>query len=456
MERALHYAETHASAFEAALYDFLRIPSISAQPDHAADVKRSAQWLAKRMEHAGLAAEVVERAGKHPLVYAEGPSVPGAPTLLVYGHHDVQPVDPLSEWETPPFEPTMKDGMLRCRGSADDKGPTLGMVCAAEAWTKGAGGLPLNLKFVVEGEEESGGDHLALYIRENAAKLKADALAILDVPAFQAGGPALAYGLRGILTLEIRVEGPNRDLHSGGYGGVVENPAEVVARLVASCRAADGSIAIAGIYDDVAEPDAAERARLAKLPCDEEAFRAETGAPALLSEPGFGLYERLWTRPTCEVNGIFGGYSGAGSKTIIPSWAGAKLSLRLVPDQQPDRVFERVKKHLVARCPKTVKLTITKGHGATAIYLPPSGEWAEKSLAALAAAYDCEPKLMRCGGSIPIAQVFFEVLGLPPLLLGTYTPGERAHAPNERYPLSDFHGAVRTGVRLYGLGARAM
>jgi acetylornithine deacetylase/succinyl-diaminopimelate desuccinylase-like protein len=456
MERALDYASAHAQEFEASLYDFLRIPSVSAQPAHAADVKRSAVWLAARMEKAGLRAEVVERAGKHPLVYGEGPHVPGAATLLVYGHHDVQPVDPVSEWETPPFEPTMKDGMLRCRGSADDKGPTLGMVCAAEAWTKGAGGLPLNLKFVVEGEEESGGDHLALYIRENAAKLKADALAILDVPAFQAGGPALAYGLRGILTLEIRVEGPNRDLHSGGYGGVVENPAEVVARIVASCREPNGSIAIDGVYDDVTPSSVAERARINELPCDEEAFRAETGAPALWGEPGFGLYERLWTRPTVEVNGIFGGYSGAGSKTIIPAWAGAKLSLRLVPDQSPDRVFDCVKKHVDAHCPKTVKLTITKGHGAAAIFTPPSGEWAEKALRALGDAYDCEPKLMRCGGSIPIAQVFHEVLGLPPLLLGTYTPGERAHAPNERYPLGDFHGAVRTGVRLYGMGARSM
>ena len=456
MDQALTYAATHERDFEKDLFDFLRIPSISAQPAHAADVKRSAQWLAARMERAGLRAEVVEREGKHPLVFAQSPHVPGAPTLLVYGHHDVQPVDPLHEWETPPFEPTMKDGMLRCRGSADDKGPTLGMVCAAEAWTRGAGALPLNLKFAVEGEEESGGDHLALFIRENAEKLKADALAILDVPAFQAGGPALAYGLRGILTLEIRVEGPNRDLHSGGYGGVVENPAEIVARLVAGCRSADGSLAIAGIYDDVAKPDAAERARLAKLPCDEEAFRAETGAPALFGEPGHGLYERLWTRPTFEVNGIFGGYSGAGSKTIIPAWAGAKLSLRLVPDQHPDRVFECVRRHLEAHCPRTVKLTITKGHGAAAIYLPPSGAWAEKSLRALGDAYDCEPKLMRCGGSIPIAQVFHEVLGLAPLLLGTYTPGERAHAPNERYPLSDFHGAIRTVVPLYGLGARSM
>jgi acetylornithine deacetylase/succinyl-diaminopimelate desuccinylase-like protein len=456
MERALDYAEKHAKEFEAALYDFLRIPSISAQPDHAADVKRSAQWLAKRMEHAGLRAEVVERAGKHPLVYAEGPKVPGAPTLLVYGHHDVQPVDPLDEWETPPFEPTIKDGLLRCRGSADDKGPTLGMVCAVEAWMKGGGGLPLNVKFAVEGEEESGGDHLAHYIRENAAKLKADALLIMDTAGFSAGVGSICYGLRGIVTLEIRVEGPSQDLHSGSYGGAVENPAEVVARLVASCRNADDSIAIAGVFDDYAEPDASERERLETQPVTDEEIREEAGVPALFGEPGRKVYERLCARPTFEVNGIFGGYSSAGSKTIIPWWAGAKLSLRLVPDQDPDRVFECVRRHLEARCPKTVRMTITKGHGARAMISPLDGEWVQKARLALADAYGVEPKFDRAGGSIPIAQVFHEVLGLPPLLLGTYAPGEHAHSPNERYPLSDFHGAVRTGVRLFGLGARAM
>ena len=456
MENALQYAEAHAKEFEAALFEFLRIPSISAQPDHAADVKRSAQWLAARMRRAGLTAEVVERAGKHPLVYAEGPKVPGAPTLLVYGHHDVQPVDPVDEWETPPFEPTMKDGLLRCRGSADDKGPTLGMVCAVESWTRGGGGLPINVKFAVEGEEESGGDHLALYIRENAAKLSADALLIMDTAGFAPGVGTICYGLRGILTLEVRVEGPARDLHSGGFGGAVENPAEVLARLVASCRNADGSIAIAGLFDDYRQPDAAERERLDTQPVTEEEIRLEAGAPALFGEPGRSVYERLCARPTFEVNGIFGGYQGAGSKTIIPAWAGAKLSLRLVPDQDPDRVFECVKRHFEQRAPKTVRISLKKGHGARAMISPLDGEWVQRARLALADAYDKEPRFDRAGGSIPIAQVFHEVLGLPPLLLGTYAPGERAHAPNERYPLPDFHGAVRTGVRLFGLGARAL
>jgi acetylornithine deacetylase/succinyl-diaminopimelate desuccinylase-like protein len=460
MQDALQYAEQHAKSFEHALFDFLRIPSISAQPDHAEHVKRSAEWLAKRMEHAGLRSVVVERHGKHPLVFGEGPVVPGAPTLLVYGHHDVQPVDPLDLWETPPFEPTIKDGLLRARGCADDKGPTLAMVCAAEAWSRcakdGGGGLPLNVKFVVEGEEESGGDHLAHYIRENPDKLKADALLIMDTAGFAPGVGTICYGLRGILTVELRVDGPAQDLHSGGFGGAIENPAEVLARLIASCRRADGSIAIEGLFDDYREPDAAERHRLDTLPVTDEEIRLEAGALALFGEPGRNVYERLCARPTFEVNGIFGGYQGAGSKTIIPAWAGAKLSLRLVPDQDPDRVFACVKRHFEQRAPKTVRLTITKGHGARAMLSPLDGEWVQRARLALADAYGVEPRFDRAGGSIPIAQVFHEVLGLPFLLLGTYAPGERAHAPNERYSLSDFHGAVRTGVRLFGLSARKL
>ncbi len=450
----LAYAAANEKPLEAALFEFLRIPSISAQPSYAAEVARSAAWLKARMERAGLNAKVVESAGQHPIVIGRGRHVPGAPTVLVYGHHDVQPVDPVSEWETPPFEPTVIDGVVRCRGGADDKGPTLAMVSAAEAWEK-SGGLPVNLVFAIEGEEESGGHHLADFIKANPDELRADCLVILDVPGFDKGVPALCYGLRGIQTLEIRVDGPSRDLHSGGYGGAVANPAEVVARLVATLRNPDGSIAIPGVLDDVAAPDAAERARIADLPVDEEAFRAESGAPALFGEPGFGLYERLWSRPTVEVNGIFGGYSGAGSKTIIPSWAGAKLSLRLVPDQKPERVFAAVKAHLERHCPKTVRLTVTPGHGASAIFTPPAGRFTELARQAMREAYGVEPRLVRAGGSIPIAQVFHQVLGLPPILFGTYSPGERAHAPNERYPIADFHSAVRAGIRFYGLaGAR--
>ena len=453
MQRPLGYASTNAAAFERALFEFVSIPSISAQPDHAGDVVRSAGWLRARMEHAGLSARVVSSPGQHPLVVARSKPVPGAPTVLVYGHHDVQPVDPLSEWEHPPFEPTVVDGVLRCRGGADDKGPTFAMVCAVEAWVRGGGGLPANVVFAVEGEEESGGHHLADFIRAHPDELRADCLVILDVGGFAPGVPALCYGLRGIQTMEIRVEGPSRDLHSGGYGGAVANPAEIVARLVATLRSADGSIAVPGLLDDVREPGAEECARVASLPVDEEAFREESGAPALFGEPGRGLYERLWSRPTVEVNGIFGGYQGAGAKTIIPSWAGAKLSLRLVPDQVPEKVAAAVEAHLRRHCPPTVKLTVTRGHGAGALYTPPSGPWAAKAVQAMADAYGTEPKLVRGGGSIPIAQVFHEVLGLPPLLLGTYSPGERAHAPNERYPLADFHAAIATGIRFLGAAA---
>jgi acetylornithine deacetylase/succinyl-diaminopimelate desuccinylase-like protein len=453
MKPALDYAKSNGAAFERALFEFVSIPSISAQPQHAADVTRSAEWLRARMEHAGLSARVVHAAGQLPLVVARSKPVPGAPTVLVYGHHDVQPVDPLAEWEYPPFEPTVVDGVLRCRGGADDKGPTFAMVCAVEAWNRGAGGLPVNVVFAVEGEEESGGHHLADFIRAHPDELRADCLVILDVGGFAPGVPALCYGLRGIQTMEIRVDGPSRDLHSGGYGGAVANPAEIVARLVATLRNPDGSIAVKGVLDDVAEPDAAERARVADAALDEEAFRAEAGVPALFGEPGRSLPERLGSRPTVEVNGIFGGYQGAGSKTIIPSWAGAKLSLRLVPDQAPEKVAAAVEAHLRAHCPPTVKLTVTRGHGAGAIFTPPSGAWARKAVESLTAAFGVAPKLVRGGGSIPICQVFHEVLGLPPLLLGTYSPGERAHAPNERYPLADFHAAVRTGVAFLAAAA---
>jgi acetylornithine deacetylase/succinyl-diaminopimelate desuccinylase-like protein len=450
MQRALDHAKSQAAAFERALFEFVRIPSISAQPDHAKDVARSAEWLRARMETAGLAARVVSSPGQHPLVVGRSKPLAGKPTVLVYGHHDVQPVDPLSEWEHPPFEATVVDGVLRCRGGADDKGPTLAMVCAAEAWNRGGGGLPVNVVFAVEGEEESGGHHLADFIRAHPDELRADCLVILDVAGFAAGVPALCYGLRGIQTMEIRVDGPAHDLHSGGFGGLVENPAEVVARLVASCRNPDGSISIPGVLDDVDPIDPAERARMAALPDDEASVRAEAGVPAFFGEPGYTSYERNWARPTFEVNGIFGGYQGAGSKTIIPSWAGAKLSLRLVPRQDPAKVFAAVKRHFEQRCPRTVTLTVAPGHGAAAILTPPAGPWAEKARRSMEAAYGVAPKLVRAGGSIPIAQVFHEVLGLPPLLFGTYSPGERAHAPNERYPIADFHSAIRAGIRFFG------
>jgi acetylornithine deacetylase/succinyl-diaminopimelate desuccinylase-like protein len=453
VERALRYAEEHAEDFERSLVEFLRVPSISADPAYAGDVARCAEWLAHRMQAAGLDAEVVRSAGEHPLVHARSPHVAGAPTVMVYGHFDVQPVDPLELWETPPFEPTVTDGVLRARGAADDKGPTLAMVAAAEAWALGAGGLPTNLVFLVEGEEECGGQHLPRYVRENREALRADALVVLDVAGFAPGVPALCYGLRGILTADVRVDGPSRDLHSGAYGGAVANPAEVLARLLASCRHADGSLVVAGLHDDVAPLSEEERQRLAALPADEEAFAREAGVAALFGEPGRGLHERLWARPTLEVNGIFGGYQGEGAKTIIPAWAGAKLSLRLVPGQDPGRVFACLEQHLARHCPPTVRLTVTRGHSAPALYVPPEGPWAERALRALSDAFGAEPRLVRSGGSIPVATTFHEVLGLAPLVLGTYSPGENAHAPNERYPLSDFHAAVRTGVRFFGLSA---
>ncbi len=455
MQRALDYAREHGAEFQKALCEFLAIPSISAQPAQAAEVDRCAEWLRARMAAVGLDAGVVRSTGEHPLVVGRTPTVADAPTILVYGHHDVQPVDPLAEWKTPPFEPTEIDGVLYGRGVADDKGPTFASLCAAEAWSKGSGRFPVNLIFLVEGEEECGGLHLPRYIHAHKRELEADALLILDVAGFAPGVPALCYGLRGIVTLEVRVDGPSHDLHSGSYGGAIENPCEVLARLVAGARRPDGSIAIPGVIEGAAEPDAAERTRLSGLPVDEEAFRAETGSPVLFGEPGRGLYERVWSRPTFEVNGIFGGYQGAGEKTIIPAWAAAKLSLRLVPGQEPDRVFEAVRRYFETRAPRTVRVTVTRGHGARAQYFPPSGPWSEMAIRALGDAWRTPPRLVRAGGSIPVVEVFHQELGLSPLLLGTYSPGDRAHSPNERYPLADFRCAIEACVRFFGLaGAR--
>ncbi len=444
---ALAYAEQNADRFLADLMDYLAIPSISARTEHASDVRRAAEFTAAKLEGAGLTASVVDGDG-HPLVLARSPEVPGAPTVILYGHHDVQPVDPLDLWETPPFEPAIVDGMIRARGCADDKGPALAQVFGVESWMKGVGGLPLNVIVLIEGEEEVGGSVLPTYIEEHRDELAADAVIIMDCPGYAAGVPALAYGLRGICTLEVRVDGPSRDLHSGSYGGAVKNPAEALCEMLASCRAADGGIAIPGVVAGVTPLSADERARLATLEFDEAAFLADVGSPETFGEEGFSCHERRWGRPTFEVNGIFGGYQGDGSKTIVPAWAGAKLSLRLVPDQDPQAVLDAVEAHLLENAPRGVTVTVTKGFGAPAILVDVEGPAAVAARKAMAEAYDTEPKLTREGGSIPVVATFADMLGVTPLLVGTYRPGEKAHSPNEQYHPDDFQAAIRTSVTI--------
>ena len=449
MQGALDHLEENRQVFLDLLFDFLRIPSISAQSEYHEHAATAAEFVRARLQAAGYDAELYEGSGL-PTVHAKRIEDPDAPTLIVYGHYDVQPPEPLELWETPPFEPTIVDGEIRARGCADDKGPTLGLILAAECLRAANGSLPVNLIWVIEGEEECGGPVVGEFLKEHAADLKADALAIADVGGLDAETPALCYGLRGLTALEFTVRGPARDLHSGSYGGTVANPATAMARLVATLHDDDGRVAVEGFYDGVDEPDEAERARVAAVPFDEAGYLAETGSPTPFGEKGFSTLERKGSRPTVEVNGMYSGYQGEGSKTIVPSEATCKITCRLVPGQDPSRVGDALQAHLEKHCPPGVTLSIERGHEARAVYTDPDTTWAKAARDAMSFAFGKEAVATREGGSIPIVNTFMDTLGVQPLLLGTYAPGERAHSPNERYFVEDFYRAIRTGIALFG------
>ena len=331
------YLTDHRQQFEDDLCELLRIPSVSADRNYAGDIRRAADWVAGRLGRLGLAAELIETDG-HPLVYAESPPVPGAPTVLVYGHYDVQPADPLDQWTSPPFEPTVRDGNLYARGATDDKGQVLTHVNSAQAWIETAGRLPLQLKFLIEGEEEVGSESLNKFLERSADKLACNVVVVSDTAQFAPGQPAITYGLRGIAYFELRLTGPQHDLHSGTFGGGVTNPANALARMLAALVDGDGRVQVPGFYDDVVPLTDRERAQFAALDFDERAFLERIGVDAVTGEAGYTTLERRWARPTCDVNGIWGGYQGQGGKTVLPSTAGAKFSFRLVPRQDPHRV----------------------------------------------------------------------------------------------------------------------
>jgi len=447
LAEAMNYAEQNAKRFLSELMSFLSIPSISADPEYANEVRRAARFVENRLNQAGLEATIVEGEG-HPVVKGVKRDVDGAPTALVYGHYDVQPIDPIQAWETPPFEPVIKDEMIRARGCADDKGPMLALIAGIESWVRGTASLPLNLIVLIEGEEECGGSVLPDYVRTHKDELEAEALIVMDSGGHDVGIPSLAYGLRGLCSLEVRVDGPSRDLHSGHYGGSIRNPAEALCELISSCRRKNGNIAISGLTKAVVPITSRERDHLNALDFDEGAFLAETGSPSLYGEAGCSTLERLWSRPTFEVNGVFGGYQGAGEKTIIPAWAGAKITMRLVPNQDPQKVLKAARKHLEKHAPKGVRVTVEEKFGAPAVVVDVDSPLARGARRALQKGFDAEPVLTRQGGSIPIIATFVECLGVTPLLLGTYRPGERAHSPNEQYHPADFQAAIRTTVAL--------
>ena len=426
---------------------FLRIPSISTLPEHAADIRLAAEFVRDRIHDAGLTgAHLIEGKG-NPLVYAEWMDAPGQPTLLLYGHYDVQPADPLDEWKSPPFEPEVRDGNIYARGAVDDKGQTMILIKAVEFLMKRDGRLPVNVKFLIEGEEEVGGEHIESYVAGNAAALKADAAIICDTEMFAAGMPTICVGLRGIVYGELIVQGADHDLHSGVYGGAAPNPLQAIAEILCALKDRDGRIQIPGFYDRVKPPTPVERAAWDRLPFDEEVYRrTEVGSTTLTGEPGVPLLERVWARPTLEVHGIRGGFTGDGAKTVIPARAVAKLSARLVADQRPDEAIAQIQAAVAAACPRGVTAEFKSIHGAAPSLVDPQNEYVRKAAAAMTAVFGRETVFIRSGGSIPIVGVFDSGLGIPSVMMGFGLPDDNLHAPNEKFHLPNLYRGIESVV----------
>ena len=431
------------------LFDLLRIPSVSARSEHNADTARAAQWVADNMSNAGLRATVHPTAG-HPIVVGEWRGAGAdAPTVLIYGHYDVQPAEPLELWHSPPFEPTIRDGKLFARGSVDDKGQLFIHMKALEAHLKVRGSLPVNVVVVAEGEEEVGSDHLAAFIEAHKQELACGAVVISDSSMFAPGMPSILSSLRGLAYFQIDVTGPSTDLHSGSYGGAVINPAMALARILATMHDTDGHVAIAGFYDKVRDWGEKARREIKALPFEDEHFRAGTGASALGGEKGFTTLERIWMRPTCEVNGLLSGYTGEGAKTVLPSKAMAKVSCRLVPDQDPREIEQLMKAHVARVAPDGVTVTVTALHGGKPWRAELDGPLYDAARTALTAAFDKPPVITGEGGSIPVVDDFERILGAPVLLMGFGLPGENAHAPDEWLSVENFTKGLRAVAVLY-------
>jgi acetylornithine deacetylase/succinyl-diaminopimelate desuccinylase-like protein len=432
------------------LKDWLRIPSVSAKSEHKADTARAAEWLAERMREAGLqTVEVIPTEG-HPVVLGEWRGAPeGAPTLLIYGHYDVQPPEPLDEWTTAPFEPEVRDGNLYARGSVDDKGQVYLHVKAVQAMLADGGTLPVNVVFCVEGEEEIGSPNLAGFLKANVQRLACDTVVISDTTMFAPGLPSITTGLRGLAYMEIRVQGPSTDLHSGAYGGAVVNPANALARIIAQLHDERGRVNIPGFYDRVRELTAEQRQAIAALPFEEENLRKEVGAPRLGGEEGFGPLERIWARPTLDVNGMLSGYTGEGAKTVLPARAMAKVSMRLVPDQDYHEVERLFIDHVSSLAPEGVTVEVLALHGGQPWMAEGGGPVFDAAARALEQAWGRKPVFIREGGSIPIVQAFQETLGAPVLMIGFGLPGENAHAPNEWMSVENFQKGAEAVARMY-------
>jgi acetylornithine deacetylase/succinyl-diaminopimelate desuccinylase-like protein len=429
--------------------EFVRIPSVSAQPEHAADCRRAAEWLANDMTVAGLEHVAIEETGGHPVVYGDWLGAAAAPTVIAYGHYDVQPADPIELWETPPFEPVVRGDRMFGRGAEDNKSCVQMHVRAIEAVLATRGRLPVNVKLIFEGEEESGSEHLDAWLNANRGRLDADVAVISDTDFFEGNLPAICLGVRGVLTFEIDVRGPNRDLHSGAYGGAVQNPVNALCTIIAALKDSDGRIAVAGFYDDVVDLDPEERAAMAALPFNEAEYQESLGVSQLFGEPSYSTVERKTGRPTLDANGIWGGYSGEGSKMIVPAEAHAKVSCRLVPNQHPERVFEQLRAFVANVAPPGVDVTMHMLASGLPSSTPIDHPATRAAARAVEATFGVPPLYYRAGGSVPVTASFSDLLSLPVVLLGFAPPDSQAHAPNEFMDLGNFETGIRTIARCW-------
>jgi acetylornithine deacetylase/succinyl-diaminopimelate desuccinylase-like protein len=433
-----------------ALKEFLSIPSVSAQPSHKADMQRCAQWLADQLLSAELDVKVMPIGGGkgHPAVVAKNKHMPGRPTVLYYGHYDVQPPEPLDLWTTPPFEPTVRGGAIYARGSADDKGQVWAHVEAIMAW-QAHGGLPVNLTILIEGEEEVGSENLRDFVAAHRDALRADIAVVSDTVHFARGIPAITYSLRGLVYMELTITAAAVDLHSGLYGGAVPNPLNILSELLATLHDRDGRVNLPGFYDKVMPPTAEERNLWAKLPFDEKQYAADLKLPGLTGEIGYSALERLWTRPTCDINGITGGYQGPGAKTVIASKASAKVSMRLVPNQDDVAIRDAFIAAMKDRCPKYVKLEMECFGQTPAVLVPQHSQAIELASEAIEVGYGIRPALIRGAASIPVVELIKSNLGIDTLLVGFGLPDDCVHSPNEKFDLDSLHSGARTAAVLY-------
>jgi acetylornithine deacetylase/succinyl-diaminopimelate desuccinylase-like protein len=449
IDKVVDYINVQRDRYVDELKQYLAIPSISALPEHQGDVRRAAEWSADHLKSVGLEnVRLIETPG-NPIVYGEWLNAAGAPTILFYGHYDVQPVDPVDLWESPPFEATVRENEIYARGAADDKGQVFMHFKAIEAHMKQTGRLPLNIKVFLEGEEEVGSLHLDEFVRQNKQLLSADVVVISDSAMFAREIPSICYGLRGLVYYQIDLRGTKTDLHSGVFGGAMANPAFVLSQILSQMKDKSGRIKIPGFYDDVRELTEAERAEWKKLPFDEKKYRKEWGAPKLSGESGYTVLERVWGRPTFEVNGLLSGFTGEGPKTVLPAVAMAKVSMRLVPNQDPDKIAKQFEDYVRKVTPASVELNLTRLHGGKPWMAEFDSPYIRAAGRAIEKGFGKAPVFTREGGSIPVVATFQEELGIPSVLFGVGLPDENAHAPNERLDLGNFHGGVIASAHLY-------